>query len=153
MALLSQLNYPLFYTIGKNEVLTLNAIEKEGSLKIKQTDFELIPRTKNDADNTSIFVTEGITLVGNYLLESNTKKLGLSFNYNRLESDLSTFSLDELKDQAINYSLNSSIIDTNSASIKSAFNEIKNGATYWKLCIILALLFLAIEIALIKLFK
>lgn len=153
MALLSQLNYPLFYTIGKNDVLTLNTIEKEGSLKIKQTDFELIPRTKNDADNTSIFVTEGITLAGNYLLESNTSKLGLSFNYNRLESDLSTFSLDELKDQAINYSLNSSIIDTNSASIKSAFNEIKNGKKYWKLCIILALLFLAIEIALIKLFK
>ena len=153
MALLSQLNYPLFYTIGKNDVLTLNTIEKEGSLKIKQTDFELIPRTKNDADNTSIFVTEGITLAGNYLLESNTTKLGLSFNYNRLESDLNTFSLDELKDQAINYSLNSSIIDTNSASIKSAFNEIKNGKKYWKLCIILALLFLAIEIALIKLFK
>ncbi len=153
MALLSQLNYPLFYTIGKNEVLTLNTIEKEGSLKIKQTDFELIPRTKTDADNTSIFVTEGIALAGNYLLESSTTKLGLSFNYNRLESDLSTFSLDELKDQAINYSLNSSIIDTNSASIKSAFNEIKNGKKYWKLCIILALLFLAIEIALIKLFK
>lgn len=153
MALLSQLNYPLFYTIGKNDVLALNTIENEGALKIKQPNFELIPRTKNDADNTSIFVTEGILLAGNYLLESNTTKLGLSYNYNRLESDLNTFSLDELKDQAINYSLNSSIVDTNSASIKSAFNEIKNGATYWKLCIILALLFLAAEIALIKIFK
>jgi hypothetical protein len=153
MALLSQLNYPLFYTIGKNDVLTLNTMENEGSLKIKQANFELIPRAKNDADNTSIFVTEGINLAGNYLLESNTTKLGLAYNYNRLESDLTTFSLDELKDQSINYSLNSSIIDTNSASIKSAFNEIKNGATYWKLCIILALLFLAIEIVLIKLFR
>ncbi|MCB0379837.1 MAG: hypothetical protein KDD24_01185, partial [Flavobacteriales bacterium] len=64
-----------------------------------------------------------------------------------------TYSMDELNDLAINYSLNTSIIYANSKTMSAAFNEIKNGTTYWKLCVILALLFLAVEIALIKLFK
>lgn len=153
MALLSQLNYPLFYTIGGNEALTIARVENEGSLKIKQPNFELIPRIKSDAENTIIFTTEGISLAGNYLLESKKINLGLAYNYNRLESDLTTYAFNELNDQAINYSLNTSVINTGTKTMKSAFNEIKNGATYWKICIILALLFLATEIALIKLFK
>ena len=153
MALQSQFNYPLFYTIGENESLTIPRVENEGSLKIKQTDFELIPRIKSDAENTLIFTTEGIRLAGNYLLESKKLNLGLAYNYNRLESDLTTYSMDELYDLAINYSLNTSVINAGSKTMIAAFNEIKNGTTYWKLCVILALLFLAVEIALIKLFK
>jgi len=153
MALLSQLNYPLFYTIGSNEVLALNHIENEGSLRITQPDFELIPKTKNELENTSIFVTQGITKAGNYLLQSDITKLGLAFNYNRLESNLNDYSIDEINDLAISNQLNIAVIGAENASIKSAINELQNGATYWKICVILALLFLAIEIALIKLFK
>jgi len=153
MALLSQLNYPLFYTIGSNEALTLNHIENEGSLRITQPNFELIPKTKNELENTSIFVTQGITKAGNYLLQSDITKLGLAFNYNRLESNLKDYSIDEINDLAISNQLNIAVIGAENASIKSAINELQNGATYWKICVILALLFLAIEIALIKLFK
>ncbi|MGE0561203.1 MAG: BatA domain-containing protein [Flavobacteriales bacterium] len=153
MALQSQFNYSLFYTIGENESLTIPRVENEGALKIKQTDFELIPRIKSDAENTVIFTTEGINLAGNYLLESKKLNLGLAYNYNRLESDLTTYSMNELNDLVINYSLNTSIINAGSKTINAAFNEMKNGKKYWKLCVILALLFLAVEIALIKLFK
>lgn len=153
MALLSQLTYPLFYTIGENQALTIARTETENSLKIKQQEFELIPRVKSDAENTIVFTTEGISQAGNYMLESKKINLGLSYNYNRLESDLTAYTLEELNDQAINYSLNTSIIDTNGKALTTAFNEIKNGKKYWKLCIILALLFLAAEIALIKLLK
>lgn len=153
MALLSQLNYPLFYTIGSNEALTLNHIENEGSLRITTTDFELIPKTKNELENTSVFVTHGISKAGNYSLQSATTKLGLAYNYNRLESDLTDYSIEEINDLAISNQLNMAVIGSENTSIKSAINDLQNGKKYWKICIILALLFLAIEIALIKLFK
>lgn len=153
MALLSQLNYPLFYTIGSNEALTLNHIENEGSLRITTTDFELIPKTKNELENTSVFVTHGISKAGNYSLQSATTKLGLAYNYSRLESDLTDYSIEEINDLAISNQLNMAVIGSENTSIKSAINDLQNGKKYWKICIILALLFLAIEIALIKLFK
>jgi hypothetical protein len=153
MALLSQLNYPLFYTIGSNEALTLNHIENEGSLRITTTDFELIPKTKNELENTSVFVTHGISKAGNYSLQSATTKLGLAYNYSRLESDLTDYSIEEINDLAISNQLNVAVIGSENTSIKSAINDLQNGKKYWKICIILALLFLAIEIALIKLFK
>lgn len=153
MALLSQLNYPLFYTIGSNEALTLNHIENEGSLRITTTDFELIPKTKNELENTSVFVTHGISKAGNYSLQSVTTKLGLAYNYSRLESDLTDYSIEEINDLAISNQLNVAVIGSENTSIKSAINDLQNGKKYWKICIILALLFLAIEIALIKLFK
>ncbi|MBE7443113.1 MAG: BatA domain-containing protein [Flavobacteriales bacterium] len=153
MALLSQLNYPLFYTIGKNDVLTLNHIENEGSLRITTTNFELIPKTKNEMENTTIFVTNGVSKAGNYLLQSATTNLGLAYNYNRLESDLTNYSAEEITDLAISNQLNLAVVESKNASLKSAINELQNGTTYWKICIILALLFLAIEIALIKLFR
>lgn len=153
MALLSQLNYPLFFTIGSNEALTLNHIENEGSLRITTTNFELIPKTKNELENTSVFVTHGISKAGNYNLQSATTKLGLAYNYNRLESDLTDYSIEEINDLAISNQLNMAVIGSENTSIKSAINDLQNGKKYWKICIILALLFLAIEIALIKLFK
>lgn len=153
MALLSQLNYPLFYTIGSNEALTLNHIENEGSLRITTTDFELIPKTKNELENTSVFVTHGISKAGNYNLQSATTKLGLAYNYSRLESDLTDYAIEEINDLAISNQLNVAVIGSENTSIKSAINDLQNGKKYWKICIILALLFLAIEIVLIKLFK
>ena len=49
--------------------------------------------------------------------------------------------------------VNAQQIDTVNSSIKSALSELNIGKKYWKYCIILALLFFAAEIALIKLFK
>ncbi|HRP60764.1 MAG TPA: hypothetical protein PK833_10865, partial [Vicingus sp.] len=78
---------------------------------------------------------------------------GLAYNYNRLESDLTNYSAEEITDLAISNQLNLAVVESKNASLKSAINELQNGTTYWKICIILALLFLAIEIALIKLFR
>ncbi|MCC7332090.1 MAG: BatA domain-containing protein [Flavobacteriales bacterium] len=153
MALLSQTINPLFYTIGKQEVLSLKSVGNDGTIKITKPNFEFIPQTKKDLDKTIVFVTQGITLAGNYILSENTIQSGLSYNYNRLESDLTVFSNEELSDLAKNSGFNAHLVESHENSINHALEELKNGKRFWKICIILALFFLAVEIALIKHFK
>jgi len=153
IALLSQLQLPLFYTIGNNNVITINTNEKDNAFHIKNDNFDFIPRMKNERNSTSIFVGNEITQAENYFLESASYKTGLGFNYNRAESDLTCFDEEALIEQISKHSLNAQLIQTQNTTIKSVLNEIESGKKYWKICVILALIFLAAEIALIKLWK
>jgi hypothetical protein len=79
--------------------------------------------------------------------------MGLSYNYNRLESDLRYRSHEKIEDIVRSNALNFQLIDVANGSIQAAIGELNIGKKYWKYCIILALLFLAVEIALIKLLR
>ena len=79
---------------------------------------------------------------------------GISFDFNRKESDLSCFSYSELKEQVANNNLfNIIILETTEKSITQSLTEINQGKKLWKLCVILALLFLAIEVLLLRFMK
>lgn len=153
IALLSLKQHPLFHVIGSNSSIELNRIENESVYHIKNKQIDLIPQLRNNANYTTIFVNSNIKDAGNYLLENNQTKLGLAYNYNRSESELNYFTTQELDEISKKNELNFKILNTNNSSVKSALSEANLGKKYWKYCIILALLFLAAEIALIKLFK
>ncbi len=153
MSLLSQKNYPLFFTIGNTSSLDVNRIEGEDIYHIKNDKIDLIPQVRNNNNYTTIFVSNNISEAGNYLLENNQSKIGLAFNYNRAESDLTTYTTTEIEEILTTNLFNAKIVATANSSVKSALSELNVGKRYWKYCIILALLFLAAEIALIKLFK
>lgn len=153
IALLSQKNYPLFHIIGNNSTIDLNKVEKDNTYHIKNNSFDFIPRVRNTNHNTTVFINNNIEIANNYTLENNKTKIGLAYNYNRSESELSYLSAAEI-DKIINSSsINAQYIDLNNATIKTALTNLNIGKKYWKYCIILALLFLAIEIVLIKIFK
>ena len=153
IALLSQQNLPLFHTIGNNSTIELNRTEKDNIYHIKNEKIDLIPQTRNNNNYTTIFVNSGINEAGNYSLENEQTKIGLAYNYNRSESELTYFNIEQLEELIANNGIKASFIDTTSGTIKTALNELNIDTTYWKYCIILALLFLAAEIALIKLLK
>ncbi|MCO6501234.1 MAG: BatA domain-containing protein [Vicingus serpentipes] len=153
IALLSQTNYPLFFTIGQNVTIDVPSFQENNLYHITNTNFDIIPPAKNTNNGTNIFINSAVELAGNYVLENEQFKTGLAYNYNRLESDLTTLSSEEIQHQITINSINAKIIDNTSGNIKSALIELNTGKRYWKYCIILALLFLAIEIALIKLLK
>ena len=74
----------------------------------------------------------------------------MAFNDNRSESDLSYYTpseLSKLVPQA------TEILQGGKGSLKNSVGETNFGIQLWKLCIILALLFLAAEILLVKFFK
>jgi hypothetical protein len=79
---------------------------------------------------------------------------GLSFNFNRKESDLNCFTSEELKELLVDKNFNNfNILETGTQDLKQSLMEIEQGKKLWKLCIILALLFLAVEGLLLRFMK
>tara|TARA_R110001592_G_scaffold60311_1_gene183295 strand:- start:3481 stop:5505 length:2025 start_codon:yes stop_codon:yes gene_type:complete len=153
IGLLSQPNHPLFYTIGDGASLLLDKIDNENVYHIKTENFDIIPKSQSTNYHTTIFIGQNIVNSGNYTLSSKNNELGLAFNYSRKESDLTYNTSEEIEEQINKSSINASLLSSEINSLNSTISEIKSGKKYWKLCIILALLFLGAEIVLIKLFK
>ena len=153
IAFLSQPTYPTYFIIGENNVININTSVKDNVFHLKNDNMEIIPKIKSEQNTTSIFFGNEITTAGNYLLTNETVEMGIAFNYNRKESDLACLTESELATQLTQYGINANIVNANEVSFKSALNEIESGKKYWKICVILALIFLAAEIALIKLWK
>lgn len=153
IALLSQKNYPLFHVIGDNSTIDLNRSENDNVYHIKNKEIDIIPRVRSTNSNTTVFINSGIEKAGNYVLENELTKIGLAYNYNRFESELTYFTSSEIEEIITANDINAQLVETSNSTIKSALSNLNIGKKYWKYCIILALLFLAIEIVLIKLFK
>jgi hypothetical protein len=152
IALLSQKNYPLFYIIGKDYSIEVPSTQKDNTYHITNKNFDVIPPIKKTNTGINVFVNAPIEVAENYTLTNQQHQIGLAYNYNRSESDLSTFSQDEIENQINATNFNAQVVK-NAYNIKSALVELNTGKRYWKYCVILALLFLATEIILIKLFK
>jgi len=157
IAVNSQPSSELFYTVSKdNSIPVTTKLTGESVFKIKgDNDFEIIPENRILDLQPTIFVHDQIKNAGNYNLFAGTENIsGISFNYDRKESDLSRYSPDELislyeKSNLINFSL----IDAGDNDITIILADIGQGKKLWKWCILLVLLFLAIEIALLRLWK
>ena len=79
---------------------------------------------------------------------------GISFNFNRKESDLNCFASNELKEQINNHNYNNiSILNIGEKKLIDSLTEPDQGKKLWKLCIILVLLFLGIETLLLRFLK
>ncbi|MFH1320501.1 MAG: BatA domain-containing protein [Bacteroidota bacterium] len=164
IALHSQPQNRMFYTIGKDNTLEASNINLTGDNIfhiVKNSDkpgddgFDIIPEHKIIGSMTNIFLHNQITHSGNYsLLIGETGIGGISFNYNRKESDLSYFDSDELLEILKTNGLsNFSILIDGNRNLTSLLNEMSEGKKLWKYFIILALLFLGIEILLLRLWK
>jgi hypothetical protein len=91
---------------------------------------------------------------GNYELESNGKLISvLSFNYDRRESDLTSYKLDELKSLAEKSGVHAVNFIDEGKELTHAVSQINEGTKLWKYCVILALLFMTSEIMLIRFVK
>jgi hypothetical protein len=151
----SQLQQPLFYTIGKDESMETTQLitgENVYHLRNETTNFDVIPEHKMMDTKAQISIHGQITEAGNYNLYAGTEKImPLSFNFNRLESDLTCYNADELQTllDDNHQDANIHIISAGEKSLTTVI-DLDEGKKLWKLCIILALLFLAIETLLLR---
>lgn len=154
----SQVAQPLFYTIGNDESIECKkVISGENVFHIKSPNgkFDIIPEHKVLDSKTAIMVHNQIIEANNYNLYANTELItGMSFNFNRKESDLTCYSPSELKEEVNKYNLfNINILELQSKSITESLTDLNQGKKLWKLCLILALLFLAVEVLLLRYLK
>lgn len=156
IALLSASSDPLYYIIGRDNKIELSNtyINGDNTLKIASAsgDFEFIPGQQNLNKKLSLSIYNQIRKAGHYkLLRNNEMLKGLSFNYNRKESEMKFESRSELQDLIGRYSLNNTrIIADMGKPLSETIKDMNQGTRLWKLFIILALAFLVIEILLLR---
>jgi hypothetical protein len=153
IALLSGHDLPLFYTLGQDETIEIPPVQvaEKQLLKLVKSDQITIPDVKQQEGSTILYLSDQLQETGIYTLKKQDSTLAmLAFNDNRSESDMSYLTQATLKEWMPK---STSLLTGGNASLKGIVTETNFGTQLWKLCIILALIFLAAEILLIRYFK
>lgn len=148
-----------YYSTQNNSVVYLNAPDEksEDPYYISETNkkYDIIPEMRRANNRLNFYMQNQITNPGFYNLVHKDKPiLPLAFNYNRMESELDFFKLEELDKLIADYHLVSfRNLAAGEKSITTSILETSGNTKLWKLFIILTLIFVAIEIALIRFLK
>jgi len=159
IAILSRPSPPLYYYCGKNEAIDVSQVNTNGEmpLHIASTEnrIDFIPEIKITEDSKYLLTHGNPSLATTYfLLRDKINIEGLAFNYDRKESDLASFSKNELSEmiKKANWK-RTHLIDASAGNMQASLAEIGGGTRLWKVFILLTLLFLGIEIILIRFLK
>jgi len=153
-ALLSLRDNRLFYTLGRDKLLEINKITlaSNQTLKLRKGNFEAIPDLQQTENNSRLFIADQVREQGNYqLLKGDSTIANVAFNDDRSESDLSY-----ADDAGLNAKFPQNkveIFSPGSSSLQNDIRAVNFGLQLWKICLILALIFLAIEILLIRFYN
>ena len=153
IALLSSHDQPLFYTIGHDESIEIPAIQYGANqlLKLVKDSVTIIPDVRQREGSTILYTSDQIKQNGTYkLIKQDSIIAVLAFNDNRSESDLSYFTEGDLVKMMPE---STTVLEGGKGSLKNKVSELNIGAQLWKLCIILALIFLAAEIILVRFYR
>jgi len=151
IAFASAREQPLYYVVMKDNVLESNKINlyKDQSLKLVADNFEVIPEVRQSSGKTLLYTADQVKKSGFYDLKQTDSLISvMAFNDNRIESDMH---YDEPSD--LNKIINKdqvSLLDPTTDSIGTMVSAKNNGTELWKLCLILSVIFLAIEILLVR---
>ncbi len=156
MAISSSKDRKIAYVIGDEELLQADAqtANNEMVYKLKGKAEEFIPEQKVVASKVILGINNQISEAGYYNLFLNKDEIldKFAFNFNRQESNLAYFSLADLKSQLTNAKM--AIIEANNnTDITQTIGERSRGVVLWRWCVILALIFLALEVLLLRLWK
>ncbi len=154
MALLGAKTQKLFYTIGKNqeiEIANVNIPENQNII-IKNKELEVIPELIKKPSETMLYFADQLNKQVIYDVKLKDSLLAsFALNEDRRESELKFYDRAELSKM---FSVsNKNILKTNAQSIAKQIETANFGTSLWKLCIILTILFLLMEILLIRFFK
>lgn len=153
LSLLSLQPQRLYFTLGDEQAVeiprtTLNANQ---TMTLKKGPFEAIPDFRQNDKTTQLYIADQLKEAGTYeLFKGDSLQAFLAFNQGGDESDLSYATDEELK---AGFPQKVSIIAATGGSIKNAVSSATLGIQLWKLCLILALVFLGVEILLLRFFR
>ena len=142
---------PIYYIAMRDNVLESQKITlgNNQSLKLVADNFEVIPEVRQTNGKTLLYVADQVKRAGFYDVKKADSTLAVvAFNDNRKESDMH---YNESKDlEKLFGKQQVAFLDPRSDSVVSSVSAKNNGTELWKLCLILALSFLAIEILLVR---
>jgi hypothetical protein len=144
---------PLSYTIGQDPVIEVDATgtEQDRVFTFRGTT-EFIPGMTPLGSRMLLTPGDQVREAGFYKLLSGDRELGsFAFNYDRTESNLESYTAQEL---AAQLGPRFPILQSSSqSSFTELISQREKGIQLWKWCIVLALLFLLLEIVAIRIIK
>ncbi len=156
IALLGNKHLPLYSIIGKDKIVTLRQPFKSGQEMpaLRSDNDEIIPELLNTQGRNALYIPY-LSFSGMYAFKpksnGDTLLQQFAFNYSREESALHYFSEHELESELGSHSIH--YLNAVSNVAEKAIAETQYRSSLWKWFVMLALLFLAIEILLIKFYQ
>lgn len=144
----------LAYFIGRDQSIQIKSDEEltSESIRIRQGDFEFIPSYQQTGDIVQIMLHDQIQNAGFYqILDGDRVLAEFAMNNSREESDVSLWRQEDLRSH-----LSGNTVFMNNeqlASLGQFVREFERGKTFWKYCLIFALVFLILESLLLRFFK
>jgi len=158
IALLSGTNQKLFYRLGDDEPVTAGgrmAGETVFHLVNRDMGVDVIPEVRPQGNQVRVVLHDAVREAGIYDLTLNGEPVSaLAFNYDRAESSLHFLSREGIA-EAIgrNASAHMQLIEPGAGDLTARLVSLHEGTRYWKICVALALLFLAAEVVLLRFWK
>jgi hypothetical protein len=151
IAFASNKSQPIAYVAMKDNYLESEQVNlgPNQSLKLVGAGFEIIPELRQSNGKTILYVADQVKRAGFYEVKKGDSTLAVvAFNENKNESDMHYSSPNEVSTlfgkQPITF------LDPRADSVSASISAKNNGTELWKLCLILTLFFLAIEILLVR---
>jgi hypothetical protein len=147
---------PIAFTIGKDDQLSFPITQQIGNetvYKLKGRAEEFIPEQRTIGSKAVLGVHQQIPEAGFYELFLNPEEqlYRYAFNYDRQESDLEYYSADDLQNRI---GSSTTVIDiAEEAYLTQTIEEISQGIVLWRWFIIAVLMFLGIEVLLLRFWK
>lgn len=144
----------LAYFIGRDQSIQIKSEEEltSESIRIRQGDYEFIPSYQQTGDIVQIMLHDQIQNAGFYqILDGDRVLAEFAMNNSREESDVSLWRQEDLRSH-----LSGNTVFMNNeqlASLGQFVREFERGKTFWKYCLIFALVFLILESLLLRFFK
>ena len=151
---MSQRRIPISLTIGSDSKFPVyNAPKKESPLHVKNATIDYIPQTEKINQITYISIAgieANVLKSGVYNIENEAILGNLALNYNRSESDVTTLSESEINAGFLSQGIENLRFTTIDEGQSIARIELEKPKEYWRIFVLLALLFVLTEMALIK---
>ena len=163
IALNSEISSKIYHTIGKDNHVFIQKdylSENYDVFHISNLNGENDFIPENDPNildmNVKLLVSDKIKKADNYLVKTNNQIIeSVAFNYDRKESNLNYFSVNEIQKQLDELGFNNFkfLEAEDEKQFASVLKDISTGKQLWKTFIIFSLIFFASEILLIRLWK
>jgi hypothetical protein len=156
MVLYSSALQDLYFTIGNDQYVSIrnpyDQALQSPVIKNSTSGFEYVSSDiRQEGKSLQLSVDDGIEAGLYRVYFGNDLMGGFAMNYNLSESDLTTYSIDEIKTLSTQSGLKFlNVLNQSNGNFSRAIEELDSGRQMWKIFIWLALLFLLFELLVIK---
>ena len=144
-----------YYIVGNNQNINTKYYNDNKNIRIIGENIDIIPTVTYKNGIQLLSYNNQIKKNGIYSIMNNNQIIDkIAFNYNTNESKISLLSNKEIKKFITENNINNiNFISPKNLNIKKVIKEQNFGKEYWKISLLLSLLFFAIEIFLLKIIK